>query len=224
MHEAAQGALVLRLHRNHVPVRTHGDNGILKHLGISRRGDDLVQHVPDLRAGRPHMPPDTGQFGAGRIGDLLLPHDGEGDLLLQKLVGDQCAEQAGQTACLLPRPALQLAGSPKDPGNIQQLPGIQHPAQPGPGQTSAHRADIAKGRSPLHGDHPFCIGGLPQQVGNLSLHVGGPQLQRRLLGSRAHRLLLQHAQNAGELQGEQGFFVQLVHFFHGHISQILIFL
>ena len=80
--QAGHTALALGLHRHHEPAVPLGDQGLLQHLGIGRRGDDLLQNLPSLAGSDPHFPPDIRQLGAGGVGDGLLVQNGGADLLL----------------------------------------------------------------------------------------------------------------------------------------------
>ena len=123
--QAGDSILMFRLHRHHVPVGADGDDGLLEVLGLVG-GDDLLQNVPHLGLGGPHVPADGGQLGAGRVGNLILPQDGVGDGVLQKPVGREGAEQMGDGGLLL-SPAIlpYAAGAAQHRRNVQQLTGAE---------------------------------------------------------------------------------------------------
>ena len=75
MDQSGDLVLVLRLHGHHIAVVALGDDGLLKVLGLIG-GDELVEDVPHLAGGGADMVADGGQLGTGRVGDLILSHDG----------------------------------------------------------------------------------------------------------------------------------------------------
>ena len=102
VHEAGHGALVLRLDRHHVALGAHGDDRLLQRLGIARRGDDLLQRIVHARARGADQPADGRQLARRAVGDLVLAGDGGEDLLLQKAVGLQGAEEVVDARLVLP--------------------------------------------------------------------------------------------------------------------------
>ena len=200
--QAGHVVFVLRLHRHHEAVVALGDDGLLEVLGLVG-GDELVQNVPHLGGGGPDVPPDGGQLRAGRVGDLVLPQDGAGDLLLQEAVGRQGAEQvvdAGLGPVALPLAVLLGgAGRPQHGGDVQQLPGVQRAPHVGPLEGGGHRLDAGQGGTAPQGGHLDGGTGLVQGP----LHVvgvgQGAQSQAALLALLRHRLLRQALQHLGQL-------------------------
>ena len=86
MNQAGDLVLMLSLHRHHVAVGPHRDDGLLEIAGLAG-GDELLQNLPDLGGCGTDVPPDRGQLRACRIGDLILSQDRAGNLFLQEPVG-----------------------------------------------------------------------------------------------------------------------------------------
>ena len=78
------------------------------------------------------------------VGDLVLSHDGAGDLVLQKAVGGQGTEQVVD-AGLFPLVPLTVlpggAGRPQHRRDVQQLPGVERAPHVGPLEGGRHRLD-----------------------------------------------------------------------------------
>ena len=163
-----------------------------------------MQAVSGSGSRRPHLAADIGQLRAGRIGDLVLAADGIRYLLLQELVGMEGVEQVvdgGLSHAVLGDIAPHQAGALEHPGDVQQLPGIQGPAQIGPGQGGTHV--LHPGKTGAASDHHHGLGGAGLLLA--MAHGGGVggrrQLPGLLLGGVSHGLRRQHLQHGGQLQG-----------------------
>ena len=190
----------LRLHRHHVPAGALGDDVLLEVLGLGG-GEDALQNVPHLALCGPHVPADGGQFRAGGVGQLPVPHNGAGDLILQEAVGFQGPEEDvdGGLLLLLTLPVvLGRPGGGQDGGDVQQLPGVEAAPHVRPLEGAGHRLHPGKGGAapedhPVHGG-----GGLLQPLGHL-LQVGlRPQAAGPLLPLLGHRLVGQQVQDPGK--------------------------
>ena len=213
MDQAGDGVLMLRLYRHHVPVGADGDDGLLEILGLVG-GDKLLQDVPHLGLGGPHVAADGGQLAAGRVGQLVLPHNGVGDGVLQKAVGGKGVEEMGDRCFLLTVPVLLGGtGAAEYRRYLQQLPGVEAAPHVRPVENRSHwlypgQAGVAPKHQHLHCRRSLLLGPLHVvQVGHR------PQLEGlllALLGGGTGRELLQHP---GQLQSYHRFFKQVGHWF-----------
>ncbi|CUP68050.1 Uncharacterised protein [Flavonifractor plautii] len=211
--QAGNVVFVLRLHRHHIPAGAHGDDGLLEVLGL-RGGDQLLQDVPHLGGRGPDVPPNVGQLRAGGVGDLVLPQNGGGNLVLQEAVGGQGGEKVVDAGLLIPLPGGVVPGGPgaaQQGGDVQQLPGVQRAPHVGPLEGSGHRLDTGQRRRAPQDQHTQGRRGLGQSA----LHVVGvrewPQGPAALLALLCHRLVGQKPQHAGQFQSLNGFFKQIGH-------------
>ncbi len=206
VNHARNGVFILAAHRHHIAVPPHGDNGLPQVFGIARRGDDLLQALPNLCPGLAHMPPDVVQGWAGTVGNLLLADNGVGDLVLQKAIGGQRPEitvqRSGFNAVSF-AVCLDAPCCPKHPRNPKQLNGIQTSAAIRPLQRRLYILHVPERRIALELHHMAGIGGFLQKPGNL-LGIGGrQQFQRPLFSFRSNTALRQHPQNPVQLQSMQ---------------------
>ena len=209
MHQPWHRALVVGLHRHHIAVGAHGDDGLLQGFCVGGRRENLLQRLPGAGGGGAHLAADVRQFIGGAVCDLVLPNNRGGDLLLQELVGPQGVEEridAGLPQLVVRDVAPHQPGALQHSRNVQQLPGVQSAAQIGSRQGGAHVLDAGKRGAAPHHHHGFGSAGLLQTVLDLKGIRGGGEQQRPLLGHVAHGLLRQHVQYGRQLQGIQGFF------------------
>ena len=200
MDQAGDLVFELRLHRHHVPPRALGDDVLLEVLGLGG-GEDALQNVPHLALRGPHVPADGGQLGAGRVGQLPVPHDGAGDRVLQEAVGLQGPEEdvdGGLVLLVALAIVLGGAGGSQDGGDVQQLPGVQAAPHVRPLEGAGHRLHPGKGGAAPE-DHPVHRGGgLLQALGHL-FGVGlRPQAAGPLFPLLGHRLVGQQVQDPGK--------------------------
>ena len=98
------------------------------------------------------------------------------------------------------------AAGGQHPGDVQQLPGVQHTAVIGPGQGGGHILHPGEGRAAVE-PQPLLGGvGLVQKPQHLLRIGGGGQLQASVLGRLADSLGRQLFQHRRKLQGADGFF------------------
>ena len=160
------------------------------------------------------MPPNVGQLWAGGVGDLVLPQNGAGDLVLQEAVGGQGGEKVVDAGLLIPLPGGVVPGGPgaaQQGGDVQQLPGVQRAPHVGPLEGRGHRLDTGQRRRAPQDQHTQGRRGLGQSA----LHVVGvrewPQGPAALRALLCHRLVGQKPQHAGQFQSLNGFFKQIGH-------------
>ena len=206
--QTRQIALVGRLHRHHEAAIPLGDDGLLQNLSVAGRGDDLLQNLPALGLGRPHMAADVRQLRAGRVGDGVLIHDAAVDLLLQKAIAVK-GEKQGVDGRFLPGLLVEILlgppGGPQKARNHQQFLGVQGTAPVCPVQGLRHRLHAGERRASPEADHLPGRVCLVQQSQNL-LRLGlWPDVQGPLLGLRADGLLGEQFQHPWQLQCTHGF-------------------
>ena len=209
------GDLILKLgfHGHDVPPGALGDDALLQILGLGG-GDDALQNIPDLALRGPHVAADGRQLRAGGVGQLAVPDDGAGDLILQKAVGPQGMEENVDGRFLLRVSLAVLLGRPgggQDLGDVQQLPGVQAAAHVGPLEGPGHRPHPGKGGAAaqdhlLHGG-----GGLGQQGRHLHRVRLRAEAAGLVLALLRHGLVCQHVQHTRQLQGLHGFFKSICH-------------
>ena len=208
VHQAGHVVLVLRLDGHHEAVVALGDDGLLEIFCLVG-GEELVEDVPHLGGGGPDMPPDGSQLGAGGVGDLVLSHDGAGDLVLQKAVGGQGAKQVVD-AGLFPLVPLTVlpggAGRPQHRRDVQQLPGVERAPHVGPLEGGRHRLDAGEGGAAPQGAHVHSGAGLIQRPLDIVRVGHGPQRQAALLALLGHSLAGQALKHLGQFQNLNGFF------------------
>ena len=153
------------------------------------------------------MPADGGQLRAGGVGQLVLPHNGVGDGVLQKSVGGEGAEQMGDGGLFLPRPVVGGGpGRSQNGGDLQQLPGVQAAPHVRPLEAGGHRLDARKAGGPPEDQQFYRCGGLllgPFYVVDV---VHGAQLPGPLPALVGDSTPGQQLQHPGQLQGGHGFF------------------
>ena len=209
MHQTVDGALVLSLHWHHIAVGTLGDNGLLQNLGITRRGDDLLQGIPGTGSRGPHLAADIGKVGGCSIRDLIFAGDGACDLFLKKTVGVQGVEQVvdGRLADgVIREVTTHEACALEDVGDLQQLPRVEAAAEIGAGKGRTHVLHAVKRRAAAHHHHGFGGCSLAQAVAHFALFDRGRQLQSKFFGRLAYSLRSQHGQYCRQFQGVEGFF------------------
>ena len=211
--QTGDGVLMLRLHRHHIPVGADGNDRFLEIFGLIG-GDELLQDVPHLGLGGPHVAADGGQLTAGRVGQLILPYNGVGNGVLQKAVGGESVEEVGDGGFLLAVSVLLGGtGTAEHRRYLQQLPGVEaashiRPVEDGPHRLDPGQAGVAPKHQHLHRRRGLLLGPLyVVQVGHR------PQLEGlllALLSGGTGRELLQHP---GQLQSYHRFFKQVGHWF-----------
>ena len=167
VHEAGHGALVLGLDRHDIALGAHGDDRLLQRLGIARRGDDLLQRIVHARARGADQPADGRQLARRAVGDLVLAGDGGEDLLLQKAVGLQGAEEVVDARLVLPLAgavAAHAARRLQHACNVQQLARVERAAHVRALQRRAHVLHTGKRRAALD-DHHRCGGARLAEAG-----------------------------------------------------------
>ena len=209
VNKSRQAALALRLHRHHEPPVTLGNEGLLQYLGVGRRGDNALQDLASLGGRHPHLPPDVRQLGTGGVGDSLLVQNSPAYPVLQVLVGPQGGEQPVDGRGL-PLPVRIVVADPpggrQHPGDIQQLPGIQHTAVVGAVQRLCHILHPGEGRAAAEPQPGLGRVRLVQQMADRLRLGGGPQPAAPFLGLVAGGPLCQQLQHGGQLQRPHGFF------------------
>ena len=101
VHETGDAALVFGLDGDDVALGAHGDDRLLQRLGVARRGDDLLQRIVHPRARGADQAADGGELRRRRVRNLVLAHDGTGDLVLEELVRLQSGEHVVNAGALL---------------------------------------------------------------------------------------------------------------------------
>ena len=212
--QSRQVPLVLRLHRHHEAAVPLGDDGLLKHLGIGGGGDDALEHLTALGGRLAHVAADVCQLRGGGVGDLVLIQDGIFDAVLQIAVAMEGEEEMvddrlflGVLVEVLPHPP----GGGEEPGDGQQLVGVQAAAPVRPGQCLRHRLDPGKGGAAPQTDHgPGRVGLIlkPEDLLRLRLRHQSPAA---VLGLGADGLGRQQFQHRRQLQGADGFVKQFAH-------------
>ena len=197
----------LRLHRHHKPAVPLGDDRLLKHLAVAGGGDDLLEDLAAPGRGGAHMAADVCQRRAGVVGDDVLLQNGGEDLLLQEPVPPQGAEQVVHRGLFpaVPQVVPHPAGAAQHPGDVQQLPGVQHAAPVRPVQALRHRLDAVEGGAAAKTDHGPGGVGLVLEPPHLRRFRGGRRRQQPLARLAAARLVRQQLQHRRQLQGPYGF-------------------
>ncbi|MPM35278.1 hypothetical protein SDC9_81868 [bioreactor metagenome] len=210
--QAGDLVLAFGLHRHNEAVVALGNNGVLQVPGL-RGGEQLIQYIPYLTRGGPDVTADGGEFCARRVGDLVLAQNGICDLILQKAVGLQGAEEVTDNGCRSVALSILLggAGRAKDASDVQQLPGVQGAAHIRALEGGRHRLHVGKGGGAPQGNHVNRRGGLKEP----SLHVvpvgTRPYRQTPLLALPGHRLGGKQLQNFRQFKRPYGFFKQFTH-------------
>ena len=210
MHEAGHGALMLRLDRHHVALGTHGDDRLLQRLGIARRGDDLLQRVVHARARGADQPADGRQLARRAVGDLVLAGDGGEDLLLQKAVGLQGAEEIVDARLVLPLAgavAAHAARRLQHARDVQQLARVERAAHVRALQRCAHVLHAGKRRAALDDHHRRSGARLAEARRHHGAVAARAQGHGLRAGCFAHGLRRQQRQHSRQLQRLQGFFI-----------------
>ena len=206
--EAGHVRLALRLHRHHEAPVPLGDEALLQDLAVAGGGDDLLQNLPALGLGLPHVPPDIRQLRGGRVRDGILVQDGAFDLLLQKAVAVEGVEKVVDGA-LVPALVVEVvpgaAGGGQQPCHRQKLDGAEAAAPIRPIQDLPDGLHPGEARAPPQGHHPpGGLGLLLQPLHVLDVRLR-PQGQAAALGLVADSLGAEHFQHPGQLQRPQRF-------------------
>ena len=104
-------------------------------------------------------------------------------------------------------------GALQDPCDVQQLPGVQAAPHVCPLEGPRHRLHPGKGGAAPEDHHLHRGGGLLQPPGHLVRVSFRTQLPGPALALLGHRLGGQQLQDPGKLQGLDGFFKQISHWF-----------
>ena len=207
VHESGHGPLVLGLDGDDVALGARRDDGLLQGLGVARRGDDLLQRVVHSRARRADEPADGGKLGARRVRDLVLAHDGAGDLVLQKIIRLQGVEEivdAGLLLALDGAVAAHGARRAEDAGDVDELARVQNAAHVGALQACAHVLHAGERGAPLHHHELGGGAGLVQAFLHLGAVAGGAERAGDVLRRGGRGLLREQLQHGGQLQRPQG--------------------
>ena len=168
---------MLGLHRHHEAAVPLGDDGLLEHLGIAGGGDDLLENLPALGLGGPHVAADVRQLRGGRVGDGVLVGDTALDLVLQEAVaveGEEKVVDGGLFRRLVVKILLGPPGGGEQVRNAQQLPGVQASAPVRPVQGFPHRLHAGEGgRAPLANHPPGGVGLVQEAEDLLRLRLRG---------------------------------------------------
>ena len=208
VHEAGDAALVLGLDGNDIALGAHGDNRLLQRLGVARRGDDLLQRVVHPCARGADQAADGGELRRRGVRNLVLAHDGAGDLVLEELVRLQGGEHvinAGALLLFTQTVGAHGAGSREHARNIEQLARVQHAAHVRALQRRAHVLDAGK-RGAAGDDHHLGGGArLVQTTGDLGAVAGGDERSRPLARGAGDGLGREQLQHGRQLQRAEGF-------------------
>lgn len=150
--KARQAPLALGLDGHDEAPVALGDERLLQHLGIRRRGDDALENLAALRRRDAHLAADVGKLRAGRVGDRLLVEDGAADAVLEILVRVQGGEIVVEHRGLaLPVAVIfaDAARSREQPRNIEQLARVEHAAVVGARQRRGDILHAGKGGAPV---------------------------------------------------------------------------
>ncbi len=204
VHKPRHRALVVGPDGHDVAVGAHRDDRLLQRLGVGGRGEDLLQRVPRPCRGGAHLAPDRGKLRGSAVRDLLLPHDGGVDLFFQKLVGPQRVEQGvdrGLAHGIVPDVAAHQPRALEHPRDVEQLARVERAAEIRPRERGAHVLHARKGGAAAHGHHGLGRARLFDPAADLEAVGRGRQGEGALLGRLPHRLLRQHLQHRGQLEG-----------------------
>ena len=128
MHQAGNTGAVLRLHRQHIAVVAHGDNGVLQILLVGGGADHGVEALLHPFGGAAQVAADIGQLHGGPVGDLVLGDNGGCDVVLQVAEGAQQPGLFLQAGGILPvgdQGGPGRAAGPHESGDFQQRLGGQ---------------------------------------------------------------------------------------------------
>ena len=210
MDKARQAPLALGLDGHDEAPVALGDERLLQHLGIRRRGDDALENLAALRRRDAHLAADVGKLRAGRVGDRLLVEDGAADAVLEILVRVQGGEIVVEHRGLaLPVAVIfaDAARSREQPRNIEQLARVEHAAVVGARQRRGDILHAGKGGASVKPETRTGGVRLVEQAAHLVQVAARIELSAALARRLADGLLRQHLQHGGQLERADGFVV-----------------
>ena len=137
VHQPRHVAAAFRLHRHHIPPVAHGHDGVLQKFLIGAGPNQFVQLLAHAGGRGADFAPDVGQRRRRIVGQLVLGADGSVDLVLQKFIDAQRAEQIFQRRDHpfgVGAPIVQRAHGVQQLRHVQQLTHGQHAAGLGTAQ------------------------------------------------------------------------------------------
>ena len=203
MHQAGNRVFIFRLYRDHIALGAHGDNRLLQHFGIGRRGNNLLQGFSGTGCCRTHFTAEISQVGGGSVCNFVLSGDGGGDFLLQILVGAKGREEVinfCSAHTVIRHITSHQPCAPKKRCNIQQFTGVQGTAQISTGKRRPDILHAGEGGAAPHRHHGAGAGGLLQTEGNFCTLYRRHQCKALLLGRSTHCLFRKHFQHCRQFQ------------------------
>ena len=201
MHQTGHFAPMLRLDRHHEAAAADGDNGLLQCLLIRRRAHQLIQLIPHLGRGGPHLAANIRQRGGCVIRHLFLIEHHRGYLLFDVFIGHQhrkAVVQTGGHPLAVGAPLTDGADDAQRIRNAQQFTQRQAGARLGAAQRIAHVGELTEGGTAEARHQAAGVVGLVQQA-----------LYQRRLGHGAQRARhIRRRSTAGLRRQQIQYFIQ----------------